>query len=415
MTGPQIDTGSIFLGLVVILVVAKLGEVWARRLGLPQVLGELSMGMLLGNLYLFSGWQFFNFIGETSFLRVLGDLGAMTLLLTVGLHTDLRSILQVGPSAFLVAMVGIIAPAGLGLLVCQVLIPEASTYARLFLVAALCVNSVGIAIRVFKELNKLDTPEARIVIAATLLDAILIFLVVGMLSGIVQGGQFRAADILITGGLASLFLLFVGVASLGYGKEIGDYATKEFPESLKVFTVAVVCLFLAYLAGAIGMTAIVGALGAGLLMRDIRARDSNGNERSMEELIRPAYWTLVPIFFVLLGTQVRLESFLDKEAVLLGLVFTVVAVLGKLVAGMGVRERGVNRLWVGVGMVPRAEMALIVVGLGMSAKVFDHLSSSAIMVMIVITSLFGPPILKRLLYAPEDFEVFRRQEGRNEI
>ncbi|MFN3466630.1 MAG: cation:proton antiporter, partial [Candidatus Brocadiales bacterium] len=405
----------ILLGLVIILVVAKLGEVWARRLGLPQVLGELSMGMLLGNLYLFSGWQFFDPIKEMSFLRALGDLGAMTLLLSVGLHTDLRSILQVGPSAFLVAMVGIIAPVGLGLLVCQVLIPDASTYAKLFLVATLCVNSVGIAIRVFKEMGRLDTPEARIVIAATILDAILIFIAVGVLSDIVQRGQFGVADILRTGGFTILFFFLVGVVTLRYGKEIGDYVTREFPESLKVFTLTVVCLSLAYLAWAIGMTAIVGALVAGLLMRDIRARDSNGNERSMEELIRPAYWTLVPIFFVLLGTEVRLEGFLDRRVILLGLVLTVVAVLGKLVSGMGVRERGVNRLWVGVGMVPRAEMALIVAGLGMSAKVFDYLSYSTIMVMIVITSLAGPPILKRLLYVPEDLEVFRRQEGKYEI
>lgn len=398
MTVPQIDTGLVLLGIVIVLVSAKLGEVWARRLGLPQVLGELSMGILLGNVYLFSGWQFFNFIGESPFLRVLGDLGAMTLLLAIGLRTDLGAMSQVGISALLVAMLGIIVPAGLGFFTCQLLIPDTSIYTRSFLIAALCVNSVGIAIRVFMEFGRLDTSEARIVIAATLLDAILIFLIVGVLGGMIQAGHLSEMGALMAGGQAVLFLLFIGVISLRYGREIGFFITEKFPENLKVFAVVVMCLFLAYLAGVVRVSPIVGAFGAGLLLHNVRSRDSNGSERGMEELIRPAYWILVPIFFVLLGTGIRLESFFDKEAVLLGLAVTVVAVLGKLAAGLGVIESGVNRLWVGMGMVPRAEMALTVASMGETAKILDPMACSAIIIMTVITSLFGPPFLKRLLF-----------------
>lgn len=400
MTGPQVDTSSILLGIIIILAAASVGEFWAVRLGMPQVLGELCMGVLLGNLYLIGGWKFFDSIGEMPFLRVLGDIGAIILLLTVGLHTDFKAIVRVGLSSLLVGLVGIVAPATLGFLTCQVMIPEASMYAKLFLVAALCVNSVGIAIRVFTESGKLDTPEARIVMAATLLDAILIFFMVGVLSGIVQVGHIDARVALARGGLASFFLIFVGVVSLRYGQEIGDFVTRRFPESIKVVVTVIVCLFMACLAVAIGMSPIVGAFGAGLLMRDIRSRDPGGTEWSMEEMIRPAYCVLVPVFFVFLGMRIKLENFLDKEAVLLGLVVTAVAVLGKLMAGLGVRENGVNRLWVGVGMVPRAEMTLIVASMGMAVNALDPMTYSAIVAMAVFTSLFGLPFLRRLLYSP---------------
>jgi Kef-type K+ transport system membrane component KefB len=400
MTELQIDTGSILLGIIIVLTAATLGEAGAKRLGLPQVMGELSMGILLGNLGLFCGCQFFNFVREMPFIKVLGDMGAIVLLLSVGVQTDLRAMVTVGLSSFLVATVGIIAPAGLGLWACQLLIPEASTYTKLFLVAPLCVSSAGVTIRVFVESGKLDTPEARIVIAATLLDAVFIFVVMGVLSGIVQAGQFCTTDVIKAGGRAGLFLLLVGMVGIRYGQGLGDFATKKFPESLKVIIAVIACLFMAHLAGTIGMPPIVGAFGAGLLVRDIRARDPGGVEWNMEDLLRPTYLTLVPVFFVFLGAHVRLESFLDVEAVWIGLAITVAAVLGKFVACLGVREGGINRLLVGAGMLPRAEMALIVASMGVTVKVLNHSAYSAIIIMVVLTSLLGLPLLKRLLYSP---------------
>jgi Kef-type K+ transport system membrane component KefB len=399
MAEPQVDIFSILPGIIIVLAAATLGGALAKRLGLPEVLGELSMGIFLGNLGLFGGWQFFNLVREMPFLRVLGDVGALILLLSVGLHTDLRAMIKVGVSSLAVAALGVIAPAGLGFLTCQLIIPDASMYTKLFLVAALCVNSAGIVIRVFTESGKLDTPEARIVVAATLLDAIFIFILVGVLSGIVQVGRFHATNVFRMGGLAAFFLLFIVIVSLRYGQWLGDFATKRLPESVKVVAVVTACFFLAYLAGAIGMSPIVGAFGAGLLLRDIRAKDPEGVEWSIEEMLGPAYFTLVPIFFVFLGTRVRLESFLDKEAVLAGIAITIVAVLGKLAAGLGVREKGINRLLVGVGMIPRAEMALIVASMGLAAGVFDPPVYSAIIIMTVLTSLLGLPFLRRLLHS----------------
>ncbi|HHT9117951.1 MAG TPA: cation:proton antiporter [Candidatus Hypogeohydataceae bacterium YC38] len=400
MAGPLADTNYILLAVIVVLAAATFGEALARWLGLPEVTGELCIGILLGNLGLLSGWAFFDFIREMPFLRVIGDMGAIILLVTIGLHTDLGGVIKVGLSSFLVAVIGVIVPAGLGFLACQLIMPEASLCTKLFLVASLCVNSAGIAIRVFTESGKLDAPETRIVIAATLLDVIFIFFIVGMLSGIIQAGHFNPTGVLKEGGQAALFLVFIGVVSLRYGQALGGFITRKFPESLKVVVGVVASLFLAYLAGIIGMSPIVGAFGAGLLMRDVRAKDPEGVEWSIEEMLRPAYLTLVPLFFVLLGAKVRLESFWDREVLMMGLAVTMVAVLGKLVAGFGVREKGINRLWVGVGMIPRAEMALIVASMGLAVGALDARAYSSVVIMVVLTSLFGPPVLRRLLSSP---------------
>ncbi len=414
MVETQVEICPILLGLLIVLTAAKLGEYCAKGLELPQVVGEFSMGMLLGNFCLFTGWQSFDFIKEILFLRTMGDLGAITLLLTIGLHTDLQAILRVGLSSFFVAFLGIVAPAWLGFLVCQVFVPQITLHSKLFLICAICVNSVGIAIRVFQEFGKLDSPEARIVISASLLDAIIIFVLLGALSSTMQVGHLQTKKVMVSGGLATGFLLGIVMVSLKYSQAIGELTSKRFTESLRVFVVLTACLSLTYVAGMIGIVPIVGAFGAGLLLRDVRARNSPGNEQSMEALIQPAYWTLVPIFFVLLGSQVRLESFLDKNAILIGISLTGAAVLGKLIAGLGVVKGGINRLWIGVGMIPRAEMALIVAGIGVANGSVDHHVYSAIIIMVVLTSLLGPLFLKILLHALEGLEGTKQRE-RGEI
>jgi Kef-type K+ transport system membrane component KefB len=330
---------NILLALAIIIIAAKIGEELARRVGLPAVLGELLMGILLGNIYLFSGWPFFNFLKTMSFLKIVGDFGAIILLFSVGLHTDLRAFLRVGLSAFLIAFAGVITPAGLGYLACRLLLPEAPAYTHFFMAVTLCATSIGITVRVFDELGKLDTLEARLVIGAAIIDDILALFAVGIMSGLVLTGQFAVEGVLITVGLAILFLSSILVPTLKYGRRFGNFATEKFPESLKVFVVVVVCLLFAFLAESIGLATIVGAFAAGLFLRDIRLKGLEGRERSVDAFVRPSYWIFVPFFFVLIGSQVRLESFLDKTALMVGGAIIAAGVSGKLVCGLCVVER----------------------------------------------------------------------------
>ncbi|MHC4276014.1 MAG: cation:proton antiporter [Planctomycetota bacterium] len=400
-TGPTLwhtdPADSILLAIVIVVVVAKAGEEAAKRLGFSQVVGELVMGIVLGNIYLFSGLEFFNFVHKMPFLKIVSEIGAIVLLLEVGIHTDLRAMLKVGLSVVLVTLGGILMPAGLGCLVVFLLLPDASLYVYLFLIAILCTSSVAMKPKMFYELGKLQTVEARITIAAAMINEIAALLFLAAISGIAITGQFSPAGIAVTGAVAVCFLGALGAVSLFFGEGFGDFVSRKFPEGIKIFIIVVVCLGLAYLAEAVGLATIVGAFSAGLFLRHVRAKTLLGKERSMEELIRPAYLVLVPIFFVLAGAQVRLDSFMDVNAVLLGLSITGAAILGKLFCSVCVVERGVNRLAIGVAMIPRLEVALIIASVGHALGVLDETLFSAVIVMVAITAIMSPPLLKLVL------------------
>ncbi len=403
--GPRIwhtdPANSVLLAIVIVVCAAKAGEEAARRLGIPQVVGELVMGIILGNMFLFSGWDFFNFLHEMSFLKILSEIGVIVLLLVVGIHTDLRAMLRVGLSAFLVALGGVLMPAGLGFLLSYLLLPDASIHTRLFLAASLCATSVAIKLKVFHELGRLHTTEAKIVIGAAVIDDVIVLLILAGITGIAMTGQFSPEGIVITGVIAIAFLTALGAISLFYGEAFGEIVSRKCPEGIKIFIIVVVCLGLAYLAESIGLATIVGAFSAGLFLRHVRAKSLLGKERTMEELIRPAYLVLVPIFFVLVGAQVNLESFMDVNAVVLGLSITVVAIVGKFFTSVCVVERGVNRLAIGIAMIPRLEVALIVASIGKAIGVLDDTLFSAIIVMVAITALMSPPLLKLVLTRSE--------------
>ncbi|MFQ5863325.1 MAG: cation:proton antiporter, partial [Candidatus Brocadiales bacterium] len=398
---------SVLLAIVIIIAAAKIGEEGAKRLGLPQVVGELVMGIILGNMYFFSGWDFFNFLHEMPFLKIMSEIGVIVLLLMVGVNTDLKAMLRVGLSAFLVAFGGVMMPAGLGYLISYFLLPDASLHARLFLVASLCATSVAIKLKVFHELGKLQTTEAKIVIGAAVVDDALVLLILAAISGIAITGQFSAGGIAVTATVAVAFLSALGVVSLRYGESFGNLVTRKCPEGIKIFIIVVVCLGLAFLAEFIGLATIVGAFNAGLFLRYVKAKTLMGKERSMEELIWPAYLVVVPIFFVLVGAQVRLESFMDRDAVVLGLSITGAAILGKLFCSVCVVERGVNRLAIGIAMIPRLEVALIIASVGRGLGVLGDTLFSAVTVMVAITAIMSPPLLKLVLTRAKEFAPVR--------
>lgn len=394
---------SILLAIVIIISAAKLGEIVAKRLGIPQVVGELVMGIILGNIYLFSGWDFFNFLHEMPFLKILSGIGAIVLLLVVGINTDLRAMLKVGLSALLVTLGGILAPVGLGCLISYFLLPGASLNTHLFLMAILCTSSVAIKLKVFDELGKLQSIEARISIASAVLNEIIILLFLAAIVGITTRGRFSAVHVAVMGTSAVAFLIGFGMVSLWFGESIGDLVTRRCPEGIKIFIIVVACLGLTYLAEMVGLATIIGAFGAGLLLRYVKTKSLTGKYRSMDELVRPTYLVVVPIFFVIAGAQVRLESFMDMDAVLLGLSITGAAVLGKLFCSFCVIERGANRLAIGIAMVARLEVALVVASVGKSLGALSDTLFAAATIMVAITATMSPPLMKLALTRAKEF------------
>lgn len=409
------------LALIVILAAAKLGGEFLERLKLPAVLGELIGGVILGNLALFhAGWDFFEPLRVIPLradwaivIDSLARLGVIILLFEVGLESTVKGMLKVGASSLLVALLGVLAPFLLGFGVSWIFIRNipadlsgivpagfSLNYIHLFIGSVLCATSVGITARVFKDLGKLQTKEAQIILGAAVIDDVLGLMVLAVVSGIVQaaeiGQPIKAGSVISLIVMAILFLggsLVVGVFLV---PRIMRMLARLRTGGIMLISALLFAFALSYLANVAGLAPIVGAFAAGLLLEEVHFRGFR-EEIQIEQLIRPVATFLVPIFFVLMGIQVRLETFANLSVLGVAAGLTLAAVAGKQICGLGVLEKGLDRLSVGIGMIPRGEVGLIFAGVGKSLKVIDDATFSAVVIMVIVTTLATPPILKLAL------------------
>jgi Kef-type K+ transport system membrane component KefB len=411
----------VLLVLAVILIAAKLGGELFERLGLPPVLGELIGGIVLGNLALVHpGWNLFEPLRITSVqgywaiaVDSLARLGVILLLFEVGLESTVKGMAKVGASSFLVAALGVIAPMLLGFGASWIFIKQIPSelsasvhsgfslhYIHLFVGSVLCATSVGITARVLKDLGRLQTKEAQIILGAAVIDDVLGLMVLAVVSGIVSAaalGQPMAMGAVL--GLLGLSVLFLG-GTLTVGSflvpRIMDHASKLRTSGVMLVSSLVFAFVIAYLADLVGLAPIIGAFAAGLLLEKVHFRGFGGQVQ-IEELIRPVSTFLVPVFFVTMGIQVRLESFSNLPVLGLAAALTVAAVVGKQVCSLGLLERNLDRISVGIGMIPRGEVGLIFASIGVNLKVVDHATYSALVIMIIVTTLITPPLLSLTL------------------
>lgn len=387
----------VLLAVAITLVAAKVGGEVARMLRLPPLVGKLTAGMLLGNICFLTGWDFFNFLRVMPFLKTMSYFGALILLLSAGLHTDLRAMLRVGTSSILIWLGGIIAPAGLGFVVGHFLLPDTPLSTKILLSIILCESSTVVLISMLSELKALNTQEGRITIGASILTDVSVLLAFGIISGIAVKDEIPLLGVSISIVIMFIFLAAVIVSTLLFGEKFGGFVTRKVPEGLKISIVALVCLLLAFLAGSLRLGAVIGAFAAGLFLRNVKLLDSDGKEYTVDWLLQPAYILIVPIFFVRAGAWVRWESLLDKEVIVLGLAITGAAILGKVFCSLCVIERGVSRLAVGLGMMPRLEIALITAGLGRDFGLLNDILLYSFIILVMVTSIISP-LLFRLVF-----------------
>ncbi len=405
------------LAIIAILVAAKLFGEFSERCGLPAVLGELVGGIILGNLVLLNpGWSFLEPLRVTPVqgywpivVDGLSRIGVIILLFEVGLESTIKGMLKVGGSSFLVAVLGVIAPLFLGIGASWFFIKNIPPglagiapanfslfYVHLFIGSVLCATSVGITARVFKDLGKLQTKEAQIVLGAAVIDDVLGLIVLAVVSGIVsaaESGQPVAFGSVLRLILISILFLFgTLVSGVFVVPRLMKQLSKLRTSGVLLVSALVFAFALAYLANLAGLAPIVGAFAAGLLLEEVHFRSFRG-EVQLEQLIRPVSAFLVPIFFVVMGIQVRLESFADPSIMGLAGGLTLAAILGKQICGLGILEKHLDRITVGVGMIPRGEVGLIFASIGKNFKVIDDAAFSAIVIMVIVTTLITPPLL----------------------
>lgn len=387
------------LGLAVILAAARLGGGLFGRLGLPPVLGELLLGILLGNLGL-AGVGLFDGIRADPSMDLLARIGVVILLFEVGLETDATGMLAVGLPSLLVAVVGMVAPFLLGYAYGVFFMPQASLHTHLFMGAALTATSVGITARVLKDLGRLHLPEARIILGAAVIDDALGLVVLAVVSGIVTAGMVTAGTATVILMKAVGFLVVAFLAGRWMAPHIGRTAM-ALGAGTKLAASLVFCFVLSFLADAVGLATIVGAFAAGLVLEEAHFHppmlgpggDDPATAPSLQELTHPLSSTLVPVFFVLMGMRVHLETFADPTVLAEAGALILAAFAGKQVCGLAVR-RGYNRLAIGLGMVPRGEVGLIFASIGKSLGAVDNATYASVVLVVVVTTLVTPPLLK---------------------
>jgi Kef-type K+ transport system membrane component KefB len=394
--------GPTLLALTIILLAAKLGADLAQRLKQPAVLGELAGGVLVGNLDLF-GFAGLDFIGTDPIVDALANLGVIVLLFEVGLESTLGQMARVGLSAFVVAVLGVVAPALLGFGVGVVLLPDHSVYVHLFLGATLTATSVGITARVLRDIGQSQSKEARVILGAAVIDDVLGLVALAAVSGIIaaadQGVAAELGPIALIIGKAVVFL----GGSVGLGVLLTPFlyrhAARMRGGGVLLGVSLAFCFFLSWLAGVFGLAPIVGAFAAGLILEGAHYKPFvDKGEHQLEELIHPVSHFLAPVFFVVMGFRVDLATFAHVEVLGLALALTAAAVVGKQVCMLGVFDKSIRKLPVGIGMIPRGEVGLIFanIGLGLTVageRIIDDGTFTAVVIMVILTTLLTPPAL----------------------
>ncbi|HEU4597209.1 MAG TPA: cation:proton antiporter [Pyrinomonadaceae bacterium] len=398
----------VLLSIALMLLVAKLGGELFARLGQPAVLGELMGGIALGGLALF-GFGWVESLRTDAVVSALAEIGVIILLFEVGLESNVREMLEVGWSSLLVAALGVVAPFFLGWGVAAYFTPTEPTLAHVFIGATLCATSVGITARVLRDMGRLQQRESRIVLGAAVIDDVLGLLILAVVAGAIRASA--AGEALAMSGV--IFIALKSLAFLAGALVVGQFVVPrlfrgagrlESRGVLVAFAVAF-CFLLSWAAASVGLAPIIGAFAAGLVLDEVHFEAFlRRGEHPLHELLAPVSALLVPIFFVLMGLKVDLRVFGRVEVLGFAAVLTLAAIVGKQVCSLGVLERGLNRFAVGLGMIPRGEVGLIFAGIGATlmlpnaegvpVPVVGAATFGAVVIMVVLTTLVTPPVLK---------------------
>jgi len=377
----------ILLTLFVMLLAAKLLAEAFERLRQPAVVGEILAGIIIGPSVL--AW-----VAPSEVTDTLAEIGVIFLLFTVGLETKPAAIFRVGKRATVVAALGVVVP-----FICGWALMRwwgSSNIEALFIGTALVATSVGITARVLSGMGILDTPTARIILGAAIIDDILGLLILAIVSS-AAAGEINYLEIITTGALAIAFTAFVALIGARVLTRIAPrIESLRVQDSLFVFGL-VLCLGLSVAVSFIGVAAIIGAFLAGMAL----AEATEGNDVIHRQTSGVTEF-LVPFFLVSIGMQLRLEVFRDPSVIALAVVLTLVAVATKFIGcGAGAWTLGARRAaQVGMGMVPRGEVGIVVAQIGLSLAVIGDQLYGVVLFMAIATTLIAPPFLK-LLFAAE--------------
>lgn len=423
------ESGTVHFGIVfamfaLVLVAGKIGN-FVERYDQPAVIGELLAGIALSALGYF-GWDFIAQTTADTSIAFIASFGALLLLFSIGLESNLREMKRVGVNALMVALIGVTVPFVLGsYFLAPLFYGDASTSAKLFLGAAMVATSVGITASVFRSLKIIRTRAAQTVLGAAVIDDVLGLIVLAVVSALATGGTVTALS--VAGIALKSFGFLAGALLLGtlLARQLSLIFSKIYSGIAMKLTFALgFALLFGYLAELFGLEPIIGAFAAGLLLDQVhfnsfadpeivhdlkelefkaqKDRDAviriirKHKDTHIEELISTLSLVFVPVFFVYTGMQIEFGSLLQPKLYLIALIIAVFAVAGKVVAGLAAKGNFREKLLVGVSMVPRGEVGLIFAATGKSLGVLTDEIFSVIVLVVIITTFIAPPLIKKL-------------------
>ncbi|MBW4490839.1 MAG: cation:proton antiporter [Trichocoleus desertorum ATA4-8-CV12] len=419
---------GVLLSLVVVYLASKIGGELCARINLPPVLGELLGGVVVGisalHLLVFpeggadsSTSVVMNFMqmttglgtesiaslfaAQSEVISVLAELGVVILLFEIGLESNLKELIRVGPQAAVVAVVGVAAPfaAGTAGLITLFGVP---TVPAIFAGAALTATSIGITARVLAEIQRLNSREGQIIIGAAVLDDVLGIIVLAVVASLAKTGEIEVTNVIYLIVSATVFL----VGSILLGRFLSPFFV-SLVNQLKtrgqlLISALIFAFILSYVAAAIQLEAILGAFAAGLILAETEKRSE------LEEQVIPIADMLVPIFFVTVGARTDIGVLnpaipSNREGLAMAAFLVLVAIVGKVITGLTVfGQPNINRLAIGVGMIPRGEVGLVFAGVGSASGILSKPLEAAIIVMVILTTFLAPPLLRVVFQTESD-------------
>ncbi|MEM6352309.1 MAG: cation:proton antiporter [Cyanobacteria bacterium P01_D01_bin.14] len=427
--GPLV-LAAVLLSLIVVYLSAKLGGELCARINLPPVLGELVGGVLVGvsalhlivfpeagampDSVLMSFMQWTGglegdaiasiFSSQSEVISVLAEIGVVILLFEIGLESDLKELIRVGPQAAVVAVIGVVVPFAAGTAGLIALF-SIDTVPAVFAGAALTATSIGITAKVLAELQQLSSKEGQIIIGAAVLDDVLGIIVLAVVASLAKTGEIEITNVIYLIVSAAAFL----IGSILLGRLLSPVfvsVVDQLRTRGQVLISSLVFAFaLAYIAAAIQLEAILGAFAAGLILAETTKR------KELEEQISPIADMLVPVFFVTVGARTDISVLnplepANREGLIIASFLVVVAIIGKLITGFAVfGQPGVNRWAIGIGMIPRGEVGLVFAGVGAASGVLSESLDAAIIVMVILTTFVAPPLLRVVFQAEDEADM----------
>jgi len=393
------EVSGFFLSLVLILLSARiLGEA-AAWLSIPPVMGELLAGILLGPSIL--GW-----VEPADIIQTLAEIGLILLLFEVGLDTDIATLVNRGKSAAIVALGGFVTPF-IGGFTLGYQVFDLSLIVSLFIGGALTATSIGVTVRVLRDLGRHQSHEAQVVLGAAVLDDILGVVLLALLFEFSTGGGVSIANTSKVFIFVVIFMLLAPIAAKIIAEIIGRYDSKSKIAGLIPTAIVSLVLFFAWLAHVVGAPALLGGFAAGLALSrhfflpfatSWQRPDSHFVQR-IERHMKPIIHLFTPIFFVMVGLSLDLRKvdWASFAVWQMSLAFIVLAILSKLLGAFLIKESTHFRWAVGISMIPRAEVGLIFAELGRISGVFDA-DLYAVMILTIAATTVLPPFMLKWFY-----------------